>query len=177
MAQVAESDSTVVVSDTIRTVTDTLPGVSNELKSKVHYTATDSIRFDLINERVFLYGKARIEYEDLDLEAAYIEIDWNARQLYASSVPDSSGQSAGQPVFKQNQDAFISEKLTYNFDTKKGKITQVTTQQGEGFIHGETVKKTDDENFFIRKGAYTTCENPHPHYSISSNKTKGDQER
>lgn len=172
MAQVAESDSTVVVSDTIRTVTDTLPGVSNELKSKVHYTATDSIRFDLINERVFLYGKARIEYEDLDLEAAYIEIDWNARQLYASSVPNSTGQPAGQPVFKQNQDAFISEKLTYNFDTKKGKITQVTTQQGEGFIHGETVKKTDDENFFIRKGAYTTCENPHPHYSISSNKLK-----
>ena len=38
---------------------------SGSLTSKVTYSAVDSTNFDLINNIVFLYGKARVKYEDL----------------------------------------------------------------------------------------------------------------
>jgi hypothetical protein len=68
---------------------------SDELKSKVHYTATDSIRFEIANEKVFLYGNAKVTYEDIELTAAYMEVDWITKLLYAKAVPDSSGELAG----------------------------------------------------------------------------------
>ncbi len=174
MAQVRDAGAQITGDSVSVTVNDTvaLPPTSEELKSKVKYTAKDSIRFDIAGEKVFLFGNARILYEDIELEAAYIEINWIQRQMFASGMPDSTGKNSGLPVFKQKDEKFISEKVTYNFDSRKGKITQVNTQQGEGYILGETVKKIDDKSYFIRKGAYTTCDLPHPHYSISSNKLK-----
>ena len=72
--------------------TDTVPSpFSDELKSKVNYTADDSIKFDIRNEKVYLYGNAVIKYEDLELKAAYVEIDWSTRNVIAKGVPDSSG--------------------------------------------------------------------------------------
>jgi len=174
MAQVRHAGAQITGDSTVVSINDSvpLPPTSEELKSKVRYTAKDSIRFDISGEKVFLFGSARIVYEDIELEANYIEINWQQRQLYATGLPDSTGKNSGLPVFKQKDEKFISEKVTYNFDTRKGKITQVNTQQGDGYILGQTVKKIDDKNYFIRKGAYTTCDHPHPHYSISSNKLK-----
>ena len=37
------------------------------LSSKVDYKANDSIRFDIAEEKVYLFGKAEIKYEDIDL--------------------------------------------------------------------------------------------------------------
>lgn len=45
------------------------------------------------------------------------------------------------PVFKEGDDEFKADTMRYNFDTKKGKVYHVITQQGDGFIHGAIVKK------------------------------------
>ncbi|HMT30060.1 MAG TPA: putative LPS assembly protein LptD, partial [Bacteroidia bacterium] len=162
-------DSTLKIS----TVNDTLSTrYSDELKSKVHYTADDSIRFDIVGERVYLYGNAHINYEDIELNAAYVEVDYSTRKMFARGAIDTSGTEIGLPVFKQKEEMFTAKTVTYNFDTKKGKITQVNTQQGDGYVVGQTIKKIDETNYFIRNGAYTTCDNPIPHYSISANKLK-----
>ncbi|MBL0340473.1 MAG: LPS-assembly protein LptD [Bacteroidetes bacterium] len=154
-------------------VTDSLQlTTSEELKSKVHYTADDSIKFDIEGERVYLYGNAKVNYEDIQMDAAYIEVDWTTRKLFARGVVDSTGNESGLPIFKQGADMFTAKTVIYNFDTKKGKITQVNTKQGDGFILGQTIKKIDERNYFIRNGAYTTCDLPHPHYSISAKKLK-----
>jgi hypothetical protein len=152
---------------------DTIITIDREaLKSKVKYHARDSIRFDIVGERVYLFGKAKVNYEDIELTAGYMEVDWSTRTLFARGVKDSVGAEIDLPEFKQKEDKFSARTLTYNFDSRKGKITQVNTRQGEGFILGETVKKIDDKSYYIRKGAYTTCDAPTPHYSISSNKLK-----
>ncbi|MDQ3050353.1 MAG: LPS-assembly protein LptD [Bacteroidota bacterium] len=167
------SDKAIVISRT-----DSLPPdsvallTSDELKSKVHYTADDSIRFEIANEKVFLYGNARVTYEDIEMTAAYMEVNWLTKILFAKGTTDSVGAPSGLPVFKQNEDQFTAEVVTYNFETKKGKIKEVQTKQGDGYVHGETIKRIDENTYFIWKGAYTTCDLPHPHYSISSNKLK-----
>lgn len=146
-------------------------GLSNELKSKVHYTADDSIVFEVDDQRVFLYKNAQVNYEDVELKADFIRVNWSDKTVLASGMPDSTGKIAGRPVFKQGTDEFKSDTMRYNFDTKKGIVTNISTQQGEGYIHGQTVKKLD-EYTYIRHGYYTTCNLDSPHYYIAANKLK-----
>ncbi|MEO8150922.1 MAG: putative LPS assembly protein LptD [Bacteroidia bacterium] len=146
--------------------------LSGELKSKIHYLSVDSMEFDLVEDKVYMYHNASIEYEDLKLKADYIEIDFDKRLLYAKGAPDSAGVIVGQPEFEQGQEKFKSEGLTYNFNNKRGRITEVRTQQGEGYIIGEKVIKSESDNFYVRNGKYTTCDKPHPDFYIEANKLK-----
>lgn len=89
--------------------------VNNDLKSKVHYTAKDSIRFDIASEKVYLYGNAHVDYEDITMDAAYIEVDWSTKVLYAKAGTDSSGNPTGLPEFKQKDEKFIAQTVTYRW--------------------------------------------------------------
>jgi lipopolysaccharide assembly outer membrane protein LptD (OstA) len=146
--------------------------LASDFKSKVVYNAFDSIVYDLDGEKVYMYGKAHITYEDIDLKADYIELNFNNRNLFACGTKDSSGNPVGYPIFKQNNDEFKSDSIRYNFDTKRGRITEITTQQGDSYIHGSTVKKESDNTTYIKHGYYTTCEAEQPHYYIASSKIK-----
>lgn len=173
-AQSADTAFVTIVPDSIKKdslIADTI-GIADDFKSSVIYSAEDSIIYDLINDKVYLYGKGYMEYTDIKLNADYIELTFNSKTLYAKGLPDSSGTIIGKPVFKQGADEFHAETITYNFNTKKGKITNITTQEGESYIKGEAVKKQPDNTTFIRNGLYTTCNEEHPHYYIYSSKIK-----
>ena len=144
---------------------------NNDLKSKVHYTADDTIVFDLDNEKVMLYTKAQVNYENIEVKAGYIEVDWNSKNVFASGVTDTSGKIIDKPIFREGQDEFKADTMKYNFETKKGKVYHIVTQQGDGYIHGEVVKKVD-ESSYIRNGKYTTCSLDTPHYYIAAAKLK-----
>lgn len=144
----------------------------NAIREKVKYNATDSIRFDLKNRKAYLFNKAVVHYEDMVLEADYIEIDFVNNELYACGVAEPDGTIHGNPVFTQGEYLFRTQEIKYNFNTKKGKIWNVITSEGEGFIHGEQVKKLDDNTSFIKKGKYTTCELDHPHFEIAFTRAK-----
>lgn len=157
------------------TRTDTLPSKrksNNAITSIIPYTSADSIVFDMKERKAYLFHDAKVDYEDMTLEADYIEIDFSNNELYASGIADNNGQISGHPVFKQGEYSFRTHEIKYNFDTKKGKIWNVITSEGEGFIHGEQVKKLDDNTSFIKKGKYTTCELDHPHFEIAFTKAK-----
>lgn len=166
------SADTILLNDSLTISADTLISSDNTLKSKIKYHAKDSIVADLANETVHLYGQATVDYEDLHLEANYIKINMSAKELFAEGTPDSLGKLSGTPKYSQGAQEFRSNAIRYNFETKKGRISYVITQEGDGYIHGEVVKKDPSNNFFIKHGQYTTCNLDTPHYSISSNKLK-----
>lgn len=142
------------------------------LEAKVDYKANDSTLFDLVNKKVFLYGKAEINYTDINLKADYIEIDFGKNEVYATGLPDSTGKLAGLPVFKQGTQTFESEVMRYNFKSKKGYISKVVTEDGSGYLHGAIVKKEANDVVDISKGWYTTCNLPeHPHFAFVFNKS------
>jgi lipopolysaccharide assembly outer membrane protein LptD (OstA) len=162
-----------VVSDTL--VVDSLAGAAQKdvLDARVDYKANDSTLFDLDNKKVFLYGEAEINYDDINLKAAYIEIDFEKNEVYASGTPDSTGKDVGLPVFKQGDQTFKSKVMRYNYKSKKGFINKVITEDGSGYLHGETVKKMGDDVVNISKGSYTTCSNEeHPHFAFRYNRSK-----
>ncbi|HEY4799182.1 MAG TPA: hypothetical protein VII99_08925, partial [Bacteroidia bacterium] len=45
------------------------------IKSKIAYNSQDSVRFDVKNQKMYLYGDADVKYETMELKADYIEFD------------------------------------------------------------------------------------------------------
>ena len=172
--QEPDSDKKVLI-DTIsfnHLIVDTNNVKNDNLKLPVKYHARDSMRVNIIEEVVYLYGEATVDYEDMHLKADYITIDMNKKELYAEGITDSTGIVKGTPEFSQADQKFRSSSIRYNFDSKKGKISNVITQEGQGYIHGEVVKKDPENNFFIKRGQYTTCDLDNPHFAITSNRLK-----
>lgn len=142
------------------------------LDDQVDYKAEDSTIVDLLNQRAFLYNHAVVKYQDMTLEAGYIEIDFKNKLVHAKALTDSTGKESQKPVFQQGNDKFTAGKISYNFDTRKGKINDVITQQGDGFIHGRDIKKDTNNTYYVAHGKYTTCDLEHPHYYIGAKKIK-----
>lgn len=143
-----------------------------KLEDEIKYHARDSIRFSVVEKKVYLYGEAQINYQDIELKAAYIEIDQETKEVYAEGVADSTGKLIGNPEFKTGEQNFSAKRMRYNFETEKGKILDVVTKEGEGNLRGETVKKTEDGSYYIKDGGYTTCDAEEPHYMIKAKKLK-----
>ncbi|MDC0303537.1 putative LPS assembly protein LptD [Flavobacteriales bacterium] len=143
-----------------------------ELEAEIKYHARDSIRFSVEYKKVYLYGEAQINYMEIELKAAYIEINQETKEVYAEGLIDSTGKQIGQPEFKSGDQNFKAKRMRYNFNTEKGKILDVVTQEGEGNIRGEKVKKTGENYYYIEDGGYTTCDADEPHFLIKAKKLK-----
>jgi lipopolysaccharide assembly outer membrane protein LptD (OstA) len=142
------------------------------LEAEIKYHARDSIRFGVDDKKVCLFGEAQINYMDIELKAAYIEIDQETKEVYAEGIVDSTGKKIGTPEFKSGEQEFKANRMRYNFETEKGKIIDVVTQEGEGNLRGEKVKKHNEGHYYIEDGGYTTCDAEEPHYMIKAKKLK-----
>jgi hypothetical protein len=161
-----------IVSDNNDTTVHALRKSPNAVTSIIDYAATDSVAFDLDSSMAHLYHQVVLNYEDINLTSYYVRVHFSKNELFAMGNADSSGTLQEKPVFKQESYEVKSEELSYNFNSKKGLIRNIITQEGESYLHGEIVKKNPDNTSFIRRGKYTTCNLEHPHFEISFGKAK-----
>ena len=152
------------------TETDSLN--QSELNDKIKYLAKDSIIYDLENNILKLYNESFVKYENIELYAYYIYIDYDKNILFAEGKKDSLGKYFQNPIFIESNKKYKSQTIKYNFKSKKGITTNLITQEGESFLHGEKVKKSEDNTHYLSKGMYTTCDLEEPHFYIKSNKIK-----
>ena len=160
------------------TAIDTTTHTTEQLKTKsaldavVDFTAQDSLVFDAGN-MAFLYGKSVVNYQDIQLDAEHIELSLENNTVYAVGRTDSLGQTTGKPIYKDASGEYESETMSYNFKSKRGYITNVITEQGEGYLTGGRTKKTEDDVLYMENGRYTTCDNhEHPHFYLQLTKAK-----
>jgi hypothetical protein len=138
----------------------------------VVYNAEDSIITSLTGNIVELYNQAIVEYGQIKMEAGYIRIEFDKSEIFARGLPDSTGEITQKPIFTDQGKQYAADEMRYNFETQKARINKVITQEGEGFLHGERIKKTDEKTFYIRNGSFTTCSHEHPHFRIITPKAK-----
>lgn len=162
--------------DTVKVViADSLKSKDSSLQSTVKYTAQDSTIMDVDGKTVHLYGQAKVAYGDIELEADYIRLDWGKNEIFAHGSPDTTKQGEkvkGKPVFSQAGDKYNTDTIRYNFKSRKAIIKNIVTQQGEGFVQGEKVKKDADDNLYLVHAKYTTCNLKEPHFHIAARKIK-----
>ncbi|MDA9563649.1 putative LPS assembly protein LptD [Flavobacteriales bacterium] len=142
------------------------------LDEKVEYSAVDSMRFDLEEQKVYLFGEGKVVYGTIELMADYIELSLETKEVIAAGSLDSLGKVIGKPTFADGGQSFISDTMRYNFDSKRGKIVKAITQEGDGYIHGKQIKMMNEDVIFIKNGKYTTCSNEDPHFHIEASKLK-----
>ena len=158
---------------TAQTDIDTLMRISPDAVDQlVKYKARDSVAMDLSTRRAFLYSDGKIDYGEMILEADRIEVDFGNQILHAYGTTDTAGDAVGRPFFKQDGDEYHADTITYNYNTQKGIIQSVITQEGEGYLHGKKVKKLNDSVMYLSGGSYTTCNYAHPHFAINFTKSK-----
>ncbi len=145
-----------------------------DLDNQVVFSSQDSLIMKG-NNQVYMYGKGEVTYGNLKLDAEQIEMDMSNSLVYAVGRKDSVGEWVGKPVFDEGGTTYETETMKYNFKTKKGYITDVITQQGEGYLTGGQTKKTEDDVYYIKNGRYTTCDNhecPHFYFQVTKGKMK-----
>ena len=169
-----ESDSLteLMASDTI--VLDDVDSINNkkDIETTINYSSIDSIFYDLKTQTIKLYGKSKIDYGDINLEAHEILVDWNEQIIDANYMTDSTGKKVGKPVFTEDNQSYETDKITYNFESRKAKIKGIVTQLDDAYMQGEDVKKNEQDELFIHEAKYTTCNLANPHFHISSKKIK-----
>ena len=142
-----------------------------DLESSVTFSAKDSLVMEGTNN-AFLFGEGQVEYGQFKLNAQEIRLELDESTVYARGATDSIGNLFGTPVFKDGGEEYESKQMTYNFKTERGYITDVISEQGEGYLTGGASKKMEDGSFFVQDGKYTTCDDhEHPHFYF--NVTKG----
>jgi lipopolysaccharide export system protein LptA len=142
-----------------------------DIETTIYYIADDSIMLDVVEKKAYLYGKAQIKYQDMQLNAEQIEIKWDQNIVMARGRTDSTGKYIGAPVWKQGADTYETDSMRYNMKTQKGIIHGIVTKQGDGFLRGDTAKRTETA-IFLKNGIYTTCNLKHPHFYIRARKLK-----
>lgn len=176
-AQTVKADSIVTPKpDSAKVVNlkDTLKAKKskNALDATVNYQSTDSIVF-MGNNFAKMYGEGKVNYKDIELKADYIQMSLDSSIVYANGRKDTAGKMVGEPIFKEKSGEYNSKTMRYNFKSKKGYITNVVTQQGEGYVVGGKTKKTDKDDLYMTDCKYTTCEDhDHPHFYFQLTKAK-----
>jgi len=161
---------------TKKAVEDTSKG---GLKSMVTAHAEDSTYYDDVHQMLYLYGKARVTYEDFEMDADYIRVDQKNKIIFASGRIDPiTHRYIGRPISKQKKEKpVLSDSLRFNYDTKKGKIYNAASDQDGNFISGGQIRRLGGDDAAYDHVIFSTCSLPYPdtHFGIVITKGIGEK--
>ncbi len=145
----------------------------NGIDAPVNYVAKDSMVYYANSKRAFLYGKSNVKYENMDLSAANINMSLDSSVVRATGAMDTvKKQRYGLPVFLMGEDKYETDTMAFNFKSKRGLIQNAYTHQEDGFLLSERSKRDSEGNFYLKRGRYTTCDDPDPDFYIALTRAK-----
>ena len=145
----------------------------NGIDSPVEYVANDSLVYEASTSRAFLFGSSTVKYQNMDLASENISMSLDSNLVHATGKMDTTThQMVGTPVFKMGSDQYEQTEMMFNFKTKKGFITDVYTQQEDGYLTSEHSKRGSEGEMYLEHGRYTTCDDPHPDFYIAMSRAK-----
>ncbi|WP_422859611.1 putative LPS assembly protein LptD [Flagellimonas sp. S174] len=161
---------------------DSVPKSEAALLDKIKYKAKDYVKLSQSENKIYLYDEAEIYYQDTELKAGIIVLDYVANEVYAGRIKDSTGTYSQFPYFKQGGNEVRPDSIRFNFDTQKALIWNSRTEQQAGLgqlgsdamkVYAEITKKENDSVYFLSEGKLTTSKDTvNPDYYIRIRKAK-----
>ena len=142
------------------------------LEANIKHIAKDYMSNDFEKQTAELYNEAELYYQDIELKAGKIIIDYKNSLAYATGIFDSLGEYIQRPVFKQGNQESVQDSLIYNFKNEKALIYNSRTEQQGITISGDMTKRENDSTFYINKAKFTTSQKEKPDYYISTSNIK-----
>ena len=160
--------------DSLKTDTIKKNSRKGQISDVIKAVSADSSSYDPKTNTLYLFGNARITYGDKEVDAGYIQVNQKNNTIIAKPKIDANGRKTGLPIFKDPaQGALTADSVYYNFNTSKGKIYQVYTEQQGGYITGGKIKKQANDEIHIKGAIYSTCNLPDPHQHFGIFITRG----
>ncbi len=129
------------------------------LNGDVVYSASDYMRLNRRDNKMYLYDNAKIKYTDLDIKSGSIIVNQNKKEVYAKGIIDTTEIYNQTPVFTQGSNVVEPDTIRFNFDSKKALIYNSKTNQNEFNIINEVSKRENDSVVYMKNVKFTTSKN------------------
>ena len=137
--------------------TDTVK-IEKEQIDDIVRSKADNIRNEVPKKMSYLNQNAEVSYQDMKINADYIQIDWDKGLIFARGKIDSTGKMLEPAIATQGGKKYEYESFNYNYKTKQAIAYNARTEESEGVIVAEKTKKVNDSVFYLKRGKYTTDE-------------------
>jgi hypothetical protein len=162
------TDSSKFIDDT----TALNPNKKKSLNDIVHFEAQDSMVLSFSSKLVYLYNKSKITSPKTQLEAYYIQISLESKELFAKGTTDSAGNYVEKPLLADEGENYTADSMHYNSSSGKGRVYGLKLAQQDAFIHLGKVLKQPNGQFTGVQGKITTCDADHPHFFLNTSRVK-----
>src|SRR5690606_26213606 len=132
--------------------------LQSEQLSDIVKTKADSERNDFQHKMTYLNKNAQVKYQDMQIDADYIRIDWRKNEIYARGEVDSTGRIIKPAIATQAGKSYEYNDFQYNYKTRQALAYNARTEESEGVIVAQKTKKYNDSVLFMRRGLFTTDE-------------------
>lgn len=170
---VKKPDSITPAKEVKISVNDTTKKKTAGLDAKIKRLAEDYEKIDQVKKELELYNKAELYYKDIELKAGKIIMNYETNEIFAGRIKDSLGNYTQYPYFKQGNNVVEADSIHFNTKSKKARIWNSRSDQGEFRIKGEITKRENDSVYYIKGARFTTSKNiDNPEYYFYTNKIK-----
>jgi lipopolysaccharide assembly outer membrane protein LptD (OstA) len=170
----------IVIRDTVKPANDTIKIAADSIKPQkkgldgiVRRKAKDYEKIDQKKKELTLYNEAELYYKDIELTAGIITMNYEKDEVFAGRVKDSLGKYSQYPHFKQGTNIIEADSIHFNTVTKKARVWNSRSDQGEFRVKAEITKKENDSVYFMKNAIFTTSKNiDDPEYYFKASKIK-----
>lgn len=165
-------DTTIVTEFSL----DSVKMSKDSLDAPISYSATDSGVLIIPTKQFYLYNKAHVEYQDLQLDAGVIKYDQATQTVMAYGSLDTGNNPLNKPTLVQSGSKSISDTIMYNMRTRKGLTKNTFYNEGSEIYVNTKIAKTfqqDGDNVvYAFRNTFTTCNLDTPHFAFRTKKMK-----
>ncbi len=178
---ISNSDTSIVISDSAtqdtskKKLIETKYGIKiskDAIDDVVTATCRDSSVLDAISNNSYLFGKAKVKYKELQVDAGQVGYSQSANTISAAPQINSTDSGNSRGSFTQGKETFSYDSLLYNFKSQRALVRNAQSKYGEGFIHSEQIKRNSDQSLYGSHSVYTTCALDTPHFGIVATKIR-----
>lgn len=126
------------------------------LLDKVKYTAKDCVYINRKDNKLILYNEAELYYQDIELRAGIIILDYKTNEVNAGRIEIDSSL-VQFPYFKQANNEVNPDSIRFNFDTQKALIWNSKSGQNGMDVYAAITKKQNDSVYFIKDARVSTA--------------------
>jgi len=126
------------------------------LLAEVQYTAKDCVQIDRKNNKLILFNEAELYYQDIELRAGIIILDYKTNEVNAGRI-ELDSILVQYPFFKQGSNEVNPDSIRFNFDTQKALIWNSKSSQNGMDIFASLTKKQNDSVYFIKDARVSTA--------------------
>jgi hypothetical protein len=138
------------------------------ITSTILFSARDSVIYNLDRRTMELWGSAGVAHDESSVKAPRIVIDLDTSVLHAFGDTDSLKTPFEPALFSDRQGSFKAETMDYNFITRRGETSRVSSSTNGINFTGEHVSRLENGDMIIKDGTFTTCDEDEPHFWFSS---------